>query len=108
MNLPTFFRRHRAAPSRTTAVEVRILCRDGTVKTLTVHIPETTAVRDMLRVVAVQLLAQFEVTGKSYRIHSITQRTTHAKGAHMQLPVEAEGPIWPPTRTPAASVQPSR
>ena len=29
-------------PARTTQVEVRLLCSDATVKTLTVHIPETT------------------------------------------------------------------
>lgn len=87
--------RHRPAPPRTTPVEARLLCKDGTIMTVTVHIPETTPVRDQLSAVSVALFAQFEVTGEGYRIHSISQRTSHEKSAPQVLPVNAEGPIWP-------------
>jgi|AntRauTorckE5430_2_1112549.scaffolds.fasta_scaffold49806_2 hypothetical protein len=40
--------RRNPPPARTTQVEVRLLCSDAKVKTLTVHIPETTPARDML------------------------------------------------------------
>ena len=86
--------RRNPPPARTTQVEVRLLCSDAKVKTLTVHIPETTPARDMLSAASAALYAQQEATGDRYRIHHISIRPVRASTADLTLPVNAEGPIW--------------
>lgn len=91
--MPFNFIRRRAAPPRTLPVEACILCADGTVKTLTVHIPQSTPLDKTLDATAIALFAQYAETGPRYRIHTISQRINQTPTTQAPLSVNAEGPM---------------